>query len=365
MILARISLLHVATFLALISIAVAQQLTPTARFDRLDRDGDGKLSRDELPRPALFKRLDRNRDDVIERDELPRTTGDAGKANVAIQSKLDIAYGEHALQRFDLYRPHSVKEAPVMVYVHGGGWKRGDKRSVGEKAMFFCGRGWILASVNYRLLPEGRHPVNVNDVARAIAWVHDHATDFGGDPDKLFVMGHSAGAHLAALVSTNPKPLREAGKALTILKGAISLDTNAYDLGKLMESRSRSFYANVFGEDESNWQDASPAEHVAADRGIPPFLICYSRGLQGPINPERSTRANAFAKTLRDAGIPAEVIDASDRNHGEINAWFGREDDKKVTMAAVRFLDGILDQVSTAGAKSTSSNQTQRDNNTE
>ena len=90
-----------------------------------------------------------------------------------------------------------------MVYVHGGGWKRGDKSRVGEKVEFFTGRGWVFVSVNYRLLPEGAHPANVNDVARALAWVHDHATDYGGDPDRLFLMGHSAGAHLAALVATS------------------------------------------------------------------------------------------------------------------------------------------------------------------
>jgi acetyl esterase/lipase len=309
----------------------------------------------------LFKRLDRNRNNVIERHELPTSETAGVQGNAAIQSKLDIAYGEHKLQRLDLYRPIDATGSPTMVYVHGGGWKRGDKRNVGEKATFFCQRGWIFVSVNYRLLPLGQHPVNVNDVARAIAWVHDHATEYGGDPGKLFVMGHSAGAHLAALVSTNPKPLREVGKPLTILKGVIPLDTNAYDLSNLMQSRSRSFYIDLFGEDESNWKDASPAQHVAANQGIPPFLICYSRGLAGPINPERSTRANAFAKTLRNAGIPAEVIDASDRNHGEINAWFGRADDEKVTGTAVRFLEGILDQVSNAGSISNSGKPAQGD----
>lgn len=349
---ARIALLHLTALLVIASTSAAQQPTPTERFDRLDRNKDGRLSREELPRPALFDRLDRNRDNVIERKELPAATEDTDKANTAIQSRLDISYGDQSLQRLDVYQPVNAEKCPVMVYVHGGGWKRGDKRNVGEKVTFFCERGWVFVSVNYRLLPEGQHPVNVNDVANAIAWVHDHATDYGGDPDKLFVMGHSAGAHLAALVGTNSKPLREAGKPLTILRGVIPLDTNAYDLSKLMQSRSREFYANLFGEDESKWKDASPAQHVAADQGIPPFLICYSRGLAGPINPERSTRANAFAKTLRDAGIDAEVIDASDRNHGQINAWFGRADDKKVTGAATRFLDGILEEISNASSNS-------------
>lgn len=134
----------------------------------------------------------------------------------------DVA-SAHAL---DVYAPADpgAGPTPVMVYIHGGGWKGGDKARVGSKAEYFTSRGWAFVSVNYRLLPAGRHPANVDDVAAAIAWVHDHAAEHGIDPDAIFVMGHSAGAHLAALVATNPAPLRKAGKPLGVLKGAIAVD---------------------------------------------------------------------------------------------------------------------------------------------
>jgi len=255
--------------------------------------------------------------------------------------KTDVAYGDDPLQKLDLHLPDTPTNAPVMVYIHGGGWAKGDKAAVGLKPAFFNGKGWIFVSVNYRLLPEGKHPANVEDIALALAKVHNEVAEKGGDPGKLFVMGHSAGAHLAALVATNPKPLEQAGKSLKILKGVISLDTNAYDLPTLTGTAMKPFYDSVFGTDPELLKDASPRFHVAADKGIPPFLICYSRGMGRNAEPIRSGAAEAFSAALAKAGIPASVIDASDRNHGEINQWFGRSDDAMVTGKAWEFLEPL------------------------
>ncbi len=253
----------------------------------------------------------------------------------------DLAYGDHPLQKFDLYLPDNPTKAPVMIYVHGGGWRRGDKAAVGLKPAFFQDKGWIFASVNYRLVPEGNHPENVNDVARAIAKIHETIATKGGDPDRIFVMGHSAGAHLACLVATNPQPLDAAGKSLGVLKGVISLDTNAYDLPTLAGTAMKPFYDSVFGTDPELLKDASPQLHVAAGKGIPPFLICFSRGMGRNAEPTRVAAADGFRAALAKAGIPGEVVDASDRNHGEINQWFGRADDTKVTGKAWRFLEAL------------------------
>jgi acetyl esterase/lipase len=258
--------------------------------------------------------------------------------------KTDVAYGDHPLKKLDLYLPDDPANAPVMVYIHGGGWAKGDKAAVGVKPAFFNGKGWIFVSVNYRLLPEGKHPANVDDVALALAKVHDEIAGHGGDPGKIFVMGHSAGAHLASLVATNSKPLEKAGKSLAILKGVISLDTNAYDLPTLTGTAMKPFYDSVFGSDPDLLKDASPQLHVAAGKGIPPFLICYSRGMGRKAEPMRSGAAEAFRAALEKAGILASVVDASDRNHGEINQWFGREDDTKVTAKAWEFLE-VLEKV--------------------
>jgi acetyl esterase/lipase len=255
--------------------------------------------------------------------------------------KTEVPYGDHPLQKLDVYLPDEPAGSPVMVYIHGGGWAKGDKAAVGVKPAFFNGKGWIFVSLNYRLLPEGKHPANVDDVALSIAKVHDEVEKHGGDPDKLFVMGHSAGAHLASLVATNPKPLEKAGKSPAILKGVISLDTNAYDLPTLTGTAMKPFYDSVFGSDPVLLKDASPQLQVAAGMGIPPFLICYSRGMGRNAEPLRSGAAEAFRIALEKAGIPAAVVDASDRNHGEINQWFGREDDVKVTGSAWEFLEPL------------------------
>ena len=262
----------------------------------------------------------------------------------------DVRYGDtpgdatsaHAL---DVYTPADpgAGPTPVMVYVHGGGWKGGDKARVGSKAEYFTGRGWAFVSVNYRLLPAGRHPANVNDVAAAIAWVHDHAAEHGIDPDAIFVMGHSAGAHLAALVATNPAPLRKAGKSLGVLKGAIPVDTMAYDIPGMLAANPEMGHAEVFGPDPAVRRDASPQLHVAPDAGIPPFLICYSRGVtQADGAVKRAAAAQAFAATLRGAGLAADVVDASDRSHREINERIGDPADDRVTGRIEAFLDGVL-----------------------
>ena len=202
------------------------------RFEQLDRNGDGKLSPTELRAPRLFARFDRNGDGLLSREEMAsfaqrtrkrpaaraRSSGSSLPADVA--TRLDVAYGEHDDQRLDVYALNDAKRAPVMVYVHGGGWRRGDKSAVGRKAQFFTGLGWVLVSTNYRLLPEGKHPTNVQDVAQALAWVHDHVAEHGGDPERIFLMGHSAGAHLAALVATDERHLKAAGKTLALLRAS-------------------------------------------------------------------------------------------------------------------------------------------------
>lgn len=244
---------------------------------------------------------------------------------------------EAGAQSLDIYAPGNARDAPVLVYIHGGGWSGGDKRAVGLKAKFFTSGGWIFVSINYRLLPAGRHPANVEDVARALAWVHSKIAGYGGDPARLCLMGHSAGAHLAALAATDHRRLEAAGKSLDILKGVIPLDTNVYNLPELMESGAGA-YAGVFGRDPELWRDASPAFHVAKGKRLPPFLVFYSRGAAGGENKIRARQARAFAGLLQEAGTPAEVCDASDRTHGEINQWFGRPDDR-VTLKAMEFLN--------------------------
>ena len=280
------------------------------------------------------------------------------KAEVAITPNVryadapGIAAGAQSL---DIYAPKGAQKLPVLVYVHGGGWKGGDKLAVGAKTEFFTSAGWVFISINYRLLPAGKHPNNVQDVAAALAWIHSNIARHGGDPMRLFLMGHSSGAHLVALVATDERRLEATGKRLDILKGVIPLDTSTYDLPMMMKSGAslpnlRSTAEGIFGADPQGWRDASPYHHVSGGKKLPPFLIFYSRGtgVEGE-NRLRVEQAQAFGEALRKAGASAEVFDASDRNHGEINAWFSRPNDS-VTAKAMEFLNSLAGAVKVGGA---------------
>lgn len=223
-------------------------------------------------------------------------------------------------QSLDVYVPHGVSRAPVLVMVHGGGWRTGDKgnAAVGPAlARRYGAEGFVFVGVNYRLVPEGQHPNNVQDVAHALAWVHDHIAEYGGDPDRIYLMGHSAGAHLAALVATHDRCLAHAGKSLDIVKGVVLLDTAAYDIPRRMREFSRpgvdEMVKAAFGPDEASWRDASPRAHVGPGKGIPPMLAFYTG-----TRLVADVLANDFVDALVEAGVPARAIDTVTLSHSEI-----------------------------------------------
>jgi acetyl esterase/lipase len=148
---------------------------------------------------------------------------------------------------------------PVMIWVHGGGWAKGDKdNQLQYKIPFFIDEGWIFVSVNYRLSPAETpddpadfdanrimYPVHNHDVAAAIAWVHEHISEYGGDPDQISIMGHSAGAGIVAGIGTNQTFLQEFGLNLSVLKNVICLDTEGYDILGQIENGSKIGRAHV------------------------------------------------------------------------------------------------------------------------
>lgn len=237
----------------------------------------------------------------------------------------------------DIHRPGVAGPSPVLVYVHGGGWRRGDKSAVHGKAEYFTSHGWVFVSVNYRLLPAGRHPANVEDVAFALAWVQEHIEAHGGSRSEIFLLGHSAGAHLAALVATDDRHLRKAGADLSLLQGCIPLDTNALDLPRHMEGLGRrpSLYREVFGEDPAAWKDASPFHFIAPEKHVPPFLLVVAAN-----NASKLAQARAMAEALGEAGVRAEMHRAPERTHGTLNRLLGTDGDA-TTQAVARFLDSL------------------------
>jgi acetyl esterase/lipase len=320
------------------SQALAQTANPDALFRQRDKDADGSLTADELGMPSVFRAADKNGDGAISPDEFTAYMNtrrgkkqDSAPPTAAPQpaeivKHADIRYAETSgieagAQSLDIHAPKNAKNAPVMMYVHGGGWKGGDKRSLAAAPGFFNGQGFIFVSINYRLLPSGKHPNNVADVARAIAWVHDNIARHGGDPSQLFLYGHSAGAHLVALVATDERHLKAAGKHLSVLKGVIPLDANAYDIPKLIADKGEgNIYITAFGPDPAVQKDASPIAHVARGKGIPPMLVFHSNSGTG----SRDEQGKAFVAVLKAAGVDAELIPSMKQNHSRSTASSAR-----------------------------------------
>jgi hypothetical protein len=247
-------------------------------------------------------------------------------------------------RQLDIYTLVEAQDWPVMIYVHGGGWHTGDKRSVHEKPQAFLERGYVFVSVNYRLSPQVAFPTHAQDVAEAIAWVEEHVELYGGDPKRLFLMGHSAGGHLVALMATDERYLAAHGLLPTHLSGIIANDTAVYDLVGLGDDNAGvlpPLFAYTFGEDPEFWAFASPSRYVFSEKGIPPMICLYSAGQSvDQVNPERESSARAFVSLMNRENKMASVIGDVFRTHEEINQWFGLSGDW-ITEECFAFLDQV------------------------
>lgn len=192
---------------------------------------------------------------------------------------LDIAYGNDPKQRLDVYsaRGDGKADCPVVIWVHGGGWRHGDKdnRSGTTLCKTWASAGIVAVNLNYRLTPDVVHPAHTQDVAAGIAWVHANIARHGGDPRKIYLLGHSAGAHLVALVATDPSFLKSHALSPTkALAGAMSIDTASYDLNSTRTPAVRKMIRDAFGSDPSLLASASPLLHAQNNPdSCPPFII--------------------------------------------------------------------------------------------
>jgi arylformamidase len=242
------------------------------------------------------------------------------------KAHLGLPYADSKNQRqtLDVYAPAKGNGLPVVVWIHGGGWQAGDKKDVHHKPQAFADKGFVFVSVNYRLLPEATIKQMAEDVAKAIRWVHDHAKDYGGDPDTLIAAGHSAGAQLAALVCTDERYLQAEKLPLTIIKACVPVDGDSYDVPMqimTVEKKRADNYRNRFG-DEKMQKELSSVTHVAKDKNIPPFLILHVAD-----HPETKAQSQRLVKALQDAGVSAKAYPADGKNHTTINADLGLSGD--------------------------------------
>src|SRR5947208_157471 len=211
----------------------------------------------------------------------------------------------------DVYAPTQDKNRPVVVWIHGGGWQAGDKKEVHQKPQAFADKGFVFVSINYRLLPKATIKQMAQDVAKAIRWVHDHARDYGGDPSTVIVMGHSAGAQLAALVCTDERYLKAEGLSFALIKGCVPVDGDTYDVPmqiRTVEKRRADIYRIKFG-DEKMQKELSPVTHVARGKNIPPLLILHVAG-----HPETTGQSQRLVKAREAAGVAARAYPAAGKN---------------------------------------------------
>lgn len=244
----------------------------------------------------------------------------------------DVRYGDSARETFDIYAPANAHGAPVIFMVHGGGWRIGDKSARGvvqNKVAHWVPRGIIVVSVDYPMLPDTPPLQQAREVGMALAVAQRDAMQWGGDPHKFVLMGHSAGAHLVALISAEPALATSQG-ALPWL-GTVALDSAAYNVTTIMQSRHLRLYDEAFGSDPAAWAAASPITQLQTE--IAPFLaVCSSR------RSDSCGQAQAFAAKARRFGARAEVL-PEDLSHREINETLGEP--SAYTTAVDRFLASL------------------------
>lgn len=220
----------------------------------------------------------------------------------------DIAYGPDPRQRFDVYIPPEARNAPVLFLVHGGGWRRGWKDHPGlipNKADYWLPKGYILVSTGYRLIPDADPMAQARDIARALAVAQKEAPAWGGNPDRFVLMGHSAGAHLVALLSADPA----VGQPFRVRRplGAVLLDSGALDVVRIMRSpRHPRLFDEAFGEDPAFWRAASP-QHRLTPAALPMLAVCSTRRPDDPCNQARAMANEATRLRTRMEVLPAAL----------------------------------------------------------
>jgi len=237
-----------------------------------------------------------------------------------------IAYGDDPRQTLDIYRPvTALPNAPVVVFFYGGSWNSGSKDDYGFVGEALASRGIVVVIADYRLYPQVRYPLFLQDGAQAISWTHQHIAEYGADPRKLYVMGHSSGAYNAAMLALDPQWLAGVGLSPSIFKGWIGL-AGPYDFLPIENPDVRP----VFFYPDSP-PDSQPINHVSHD--APPSLLIASTD-DNLVNPTRNT--GGLAKKLRTAGVPVEEFYFTRTSHATLVASMSRP---------LRGLAPVLDRV--------------------
>jgi acetyl esterase/lipase len=237
-----------------------------------------------------------------------------------------IAYGSDPRQKLDVYVPrHPMVDAPVVVFFYGGSWNSGSRTDYGFVGEALASRGIVAVLADYRLYPQVRYPLFLEDAAGAVGWTHEHIRQYTGNPQRLYLMGHSSGAYNVAMLALDPRLLGAVGLSPHNLSGWIGL-AGPYDFLPIQNPDVRPVFF---------WPDSppqsQPINHVS--RGGPPALLMASTD-DDVVNPTRNT--GGLALKLREAGVPVQDLYFSRTSHATLVAALSRP---------MRGLAPVLDEV--------------------
>ena len=254
-----------------------------------------------------------------------------------------------ALLSLDVYYNSNVSSTkPVVIYVHGGGWTIGDKANqLDNKINLFLSLNYILVSLNYRLSPLPYEILNPNrikypdhniDIADAIKWIYSNIEQYGGNKNKLALMGHSAGAQIVALTGTNKNFLEQTGLTLSNIKGVAVIDTEGFDVNEQVANGSNPLmYINAFGADVDQYMNASPIYNVKNNLSFPKFFVA-KRGI-----PKRIGYADDFINTLEINDVSVSQVNGSIYDHDEINNAIGEPNETLITEPLIQFFNDCFE----------------------
>lgn len=243
--------------------------------------------------------------------------------------QMNLAYGDDPKQTLDLYAPNVTNTLmhPVMIYVHGGGWMKGDKSNVADKPSFFTNKGYAFVSVNYRLFPHVVYHDMAFDVSSAVKWVYDHAEQYHIDKNRINLMGHSAGGHLVTLIGTKHDFLDQVGLSPETINSIVNLD-GPIDLTEFIPRNEG--YKPVFGDNRNGWVVASPITYAAQQ--LPPILLVGSK---------RNSTAS-FIKAARKAGNKVQTFESKRLTHREMTKLLGAENSSEEAINMTNTVWGFL-----------------------
>src|SRR3954452_23009016 len=270
------------------------------------------------------------------------------RAQTALRVEHNIPYAEPKNERqlLDVYSPATGSGLPVVVWVHGGGWMQGSKNEVGHKPAAFVDKGFVFVAMNYRFVPQVTMDTIVRDVAKSVGWVHTNMRRYGGDPDRIFLMGHSAGAQLSALPCTDSRYIKAEGVPGTSITGCVPLDGDTYDVPlqiatttarrKSLKQPTRKLSHPKKSGTLKRHRALSAVNHVAPGHGIPPFLLIH-------VADHTDTTAQAYRlwAALDQAGVPATLFGAEATDHVKLDRDLGLGDDP-ATNTLFEFMDRLL-----------------------